>query len=304
MRPMTLADVLDGMFRLFIGHWRTYLMALGVIVVPQSFVTALAARQLGTEAGLLEQFNNPAAAQAAFQAGPDMTAVVIFAGIAGLLALFLTPYLTGVGCRIAGEAYEGGDPQPGEVLRSTLRRYGALLGVIFLQALVFLLIFALPIGIVVAGVTGGDQGLVVGGVILALFILPAAIWLGIRLALATPVVMMEGAGVVAALKRSYELVEGRWWRVFGTLLLAQIITGIVAQIASLPFSIPGELVSGWIAVVFTTLGGVLAGVVTTPLAANAQTLLYYDGRIRSEGYDLEQRFNAPPPPPRPAQPFA
>ena len=296
---MTLADILDGMFRLFLAHWRTYALALGLVVVPQSFVMALLAGEVGMGTGLLEQFNNPAAAEAMFEAGPQMWAVISLVAVSVVVGIFVTPYLTGVACRIAGEAFEGGDPQPGDVLRSTLQRYWALLAVIMLQVLIFLGIFAVPIGLIAAGAIGGNDGLAVGGGILMLFLFPLAIWLLIRLTLAVPVVVMERVGPATALRRSYSLVQGRWWRVCGTFLLAQFITAIVAQIASFPFSLPGQLFGGLFAVVFIGLGTVVAAVITTPLSANAQTLLYYDGRIRSEGYDLEvmarNQFEPPPP---------
>jgi hypothetical protein len=284
---MTLADVLDGMFRLFLSHWRTYALALGVIVVPQSFISALLVDRTGMNTGLLEQFSNPAAAEAAFEAGPELWALGGLAGISILAALFITPYLTGVACRIAGEAYEGGAPEPGDVLRSTLSRYGALLGATVLLGLVGITVLAVPLALIIGGIASdAGQFIAIGGFLMVVAV-PLMIWLLVRLSLAYPAIVMERVGPVAALKRSWELVGGRWWRVFGTVLLAQIITGIVAQIAAFPFSLPGQLFGGLFAVVFLALGTTLSAIVTTPLVANAQTLLYYDGRIRSEGYDLE-----------------
>ena len=310
MGPLTLADVLDGMFRLFLSHWRTYAIALGIVLVPQSFVMALLAGSLGMNMGILEQLNNPAATEAALQRGPELAPLIALIVISVLAALFLSPYLTGAACRIAGEAYEGRDPQPGEVARFTLRRYWSLIGVIFLQGLLFLLIFALPIGVIAAGVLGDNGGMAAAGGVLALFLFPVAIWLGVRWSLSVPTIVMEGNRPVAALRRSASLVEGRWWRVFGTLALAQFITAIVAQIAGFPFSLPGNLFSGTVATVLVAVGTTLTAIVTTPLAANAQTLLYYDGRVRTEGYDLEvmarDSFEAPPlfepPPPHQSPP--
>lgn len=303
---MTLADVLDGMFRLFLSHWRTYAIAVGLVVIPQSFLGAMLAQQMGMSTGLLEQFSNPAAAEAAFEAGPELWALAAIGGLTVLVTIFVTPYLSGVAARIAGEAYEGHDPQPGEVLRFALRRYGALLGATVLMGLIGIAFFVLPAAAIIAGTVTETQPLIVLGVILAVAAFVGLIWLLVRLTLAYPAIVMEGLGPVAALRRSFGLVGGRWWRVFGTMLLAQIITGIVSQIAAVPFSIPGQLFGGVISVILVALGSVLAAVVTTPLSANAQTLLYYDGRIRKEGFDLQMMANdigGGAPTPDPGQPF-
>ena len=288
-RPMTLADVLDGMFRLFLSNWRTYAVAVGLVVIPQSFLSAMLAHQMGMSTGLLEQLSNPAAAEATFQAGPELWALGAIGGLTILVALFVTPYVNGVACRIAGSAYEGDTPQPGEVLRFGLGRYWSLLGATVLLGLIALAVLAVPSGLLIAGGVTGNNGFLAAGGLLMVVALPLVIWFMVRLTLAYPAIVMERLGAVAALRRSYGLVAGRWWRVFGTLLLAQIITGIVSQIAAVPFSIPGQLFGGVIAVILVALGTVLASIVTTPLAANAQTLLYFDGRVRREGYDLDVR---------------
>lgn len=285
LRPLTLADVLDGMFRLFLAHWRTYALALGIVLIPQNFIVAYLSAEVFGGSGLFEQFSNPAAAEAVF-AGGDIVPFLGLIAVSLATFLFATPFLNGVACRTAAEAYQQRDPTPGSVLRYALRRYWALIGVTLLILLVPVAIFALPVASLVAGVVLEQPALaVLGGILIFLAVL-AVIWLMLSYSLAYVVVVVEGAGPVAALRRSFRLVRGRFWRVLGTLVLASIISGLVAQVAVIPFSIPGDIFGDWLGLVFTTIGGVIAAIITTPLSANAQTLLYYDGRIRVEGYDL------------------
>ena len=285
LRPLTLADVLDGMFRLFLAHWRTYTLALGVVLIPQNFVVAYLTTEVFGGTGLFEQLSNPATAEAVV-AGGDIVPFIGLIVVSLATFLFTTPFLNGVACRTAAEAYQQRDPTPGAVLRFALRRYWALIGVTLLIVLIPVAVLALPVASLVAGAVLEQPALAVLGGILIFFAVLAVIWLVLSYSLAYVVVVVEGAGPVNALRRSFRLVRGRFWRVFGTLILAAIISGLVAQVAVVPFSIPGDIFGDWLGLVFTTIGAVIAAVITTPLSANAQTLLYYDGRVRAEGYDL------------------
>ena len=96
-------------------------------------------------------------------------------------------------------------------------------------------------------------------------------------------IMLEGRkGPRNALRRSGELVRGSWWRVFGigivfVLLLIIINTGA---------SIPGFIASDSSPIVGAALIS-LAGAVVTPIGFIGATLVYFDLRIRKEGYTLE-----------------
>lgn len=298
------------MFRIFTANWRTFAIALGVILVPLYFVTSILSGVAGLNVGFLEQVTNPAAAQAAFESGPDLRAIGALVGVSLLSAIFVNPFVSGVACQIAAEAFEGGTPQPRPALQAAGRRYWALIGVTFLLGLVVLAVILVPLVLIFVGAAAESDGVAILGGFLMVVAFFVALWLGVRLSLLYPVLIVEGVGPVDALRRSYRLVKGRWWRVFGTMLLAALVTGIVAQIAALPFALPGNIFGAAIGVVFVTIGSVIAGIITTPLTANVQTLLYFDGRIRSEGYDLEVMTRdvlsggeRPAPPAAPGQPF-
>ena len=108
--------------------------------------------------------------------------------------------------------------------------------------------------------------------------------------LAAQAVIVEGYKPVGALKRSYELVKGNWWRVSwitGVILLVLIGLGLVLDA---PFALASRLVASDDATVLSTvlrfLSVVTGATVVPPVAAIASTLLYYDLRVRKENYDF------------------
>ena len=141
------------------------------------------------------------------------------------------------------------------------------------------------------------------------------VWLAMQLALAGPALLLEQIGVGAALRRSWRLVRGSWWRVFGILLLTSIIAGLGAGIVAVPFSQGGSCLAtvGRPELRGDPAGTVWApcsaaserssgGTVMTPFSAAVTSLLYIDRRMRSEGFGHRAgpgraRSRRPPTPP-------
>src|SRR5205807_5938828 len=115
------------------------------------------------------------------------------------------------------------------------------------------------------------------------------IWLGVSWSLAFPVLVAEGARGTDALRRSFRLVRGRWWPTFGALALAFLFQLFLGLIVGIPL---GLLTANWdsgsaAAIVLTAVVSVLSSVITTPFMAAVLVLIYFDLRVRKEGFDLE-----------------
>jgi hypothetical protein len=83
-----------------------------------------------------------------------------------------------------------------------------------------------------------------------------------------PVIVIERSGVLASFGRSRELVRGRGWHVFGTLVIVYIIMLVVNIILGLIFAaLPRVLGYG--------LSSVIAGTLISPFLALVVTLVYY-----------------------------
>jgi hypothetical protein len=123
--------------------------------------------------------------------------------------------------------------------------------------------------------------------------------------------VVEQLGPVAAIQRSFGLVRRRFWPVLGVVLLSVVLYGTVSYL----FSLAGSLFS-WAGSVFTLLGGqtsvgvpgaasvissTLTSIVVQPFIAAVLIVLYFDLRVRAEGYDLRvmatELGDGPPPPP-------
>ena len=101
-------------------------------------------------------------------------------------------------------------------------------------------------------------------------------------------IIIEEQGPWSALGRSRKLVSGSWWRVLGILLLISILVSIFRMIIYYPLAIlilklwghfTGQIVSAILNVSLCFL--------FLPFSLIANTLLYYDLRIRKENLDLK-----------------
>jgi len=142
------------------------------------------------------------------------------------------------------------------------RRLGAMLGAGILASLAIGGIVAVAVSVAALSWVGWIL-LVVGSC--------ASIYLMIRWIFVLPAALLEGLGPTAALSRSSALVKKNWWRVLGITLVVALISAAISLILGM---IP-------------TVGAILASILVTPIYMIASTLLYYDLRVRKEGYSLE-----------------
>lgn len=139
----------------------------------------------------------------------------------------------------------------------------------------------------------------IAGPLFPAFILPPVlIYFMVRWSLVLQIVSLERPGSArATLRRSSALVKGNWWRVLGTVIVLYIIT--IAFM--LPFLLPlfsrisggvrgtGEILSA-ISDTFSAyqaIWTIIGSILLTPIFVIGTTLLYYDLRVRKEGYDLK-----------------
>lgn len=200
--------------------------------------------------------------------GPS-SAVVAVAVVLGAVAiligfLIVTPLVTGATTKALSERYLGREVTIGAALRTAWSKLGALLLTQFI------------VGIVVF----------VG---LILLIVPGVLWM-CSYALVAPVAVLETTNLSEIRYRSWELVSGYRGKVFGILLVIvvlELLLGGAGGLLSLGFE-DGSRAAAVFDAGFTSLIGVLL----LPLQTIAVTLLYYDLRIRKEGFDLDMLSQA------------
>jgi hypothetical protein len=191
----------------------------------------------------------------------------------------------------AAEAYvHGRSRQPGPALRRALTRAGSLvLGNLLAYLIMAGGVVAAFVGMAVLMplVTAGGAG--AGGyaalvVLLALLMIGSLVWFLValpRYVNVTAIVMLEGAGPWAAVRRSRELARGSALRILGLLAIIGVLFLVVL------FTI-GGLLGGFVE--NSTVTGMISSFLLIPVYPVFGTLftaLYYDLRIRREGYDIE-----------------
>lgn len=249
-RARSATEIVDGTFRLYREHFVSFLTLSTLVYLP---MIALMIPLLGVMNGTTD---DPGAMG------------LTFLGLM-LISMLWYPVMWGALMLSASERYLGRDIETGEAVRRAFGKFGALLGSWIVKWLLIVIGFFL---------------LIVPGFyfIARYFAIPAT-------------VLFENRGVGDSLGRSSQLSIGLKGRILGTLALAwAILFGIVFAISMVVGIIMGVAMvrSGGTTMTGTSsllmqLPGIFSYILGLPVIVIAETLLYYDARIRQEGYDIE-----------------
>jgi len=131
------------------------------------------------------------------------------------------------------------------------------------------------------------------GVATIFFIIPG-IYVAVMWSMAIPVTMLEGGGVSFSTKRSQELTKNNRGRIFIIYILVALLALVVALVLQFVLRLVAVAVAHGNTSLFLTLtqalsaiGSFLSTSLVGSLATIALTLIYYDLRVRKEGFDLQ-----------------
>ncbi|MEN6357355.1 MAG: glycerophosphoryl diester phosphodiesterase membrane domain-containing protein [Armatimonadota bacterium] len=123
-----------------------------------------------------------------------------------------------------------------------------------------------------------------------------AVYAGTKLFLLEPAFILEAKGGFKSMGRSMSLTKGYFWKIFGLLIIVGIALGLIIMILVGP--VYGiyilKLSRGEVSTSLAVLSSILLTVVGTlavPIPAILSILIYYDIRVRKEGFDLELLAN-------------
>jgi hypothetical protein len=305
LRPLSPGEILDGAFAVM--RWNP-----GAVFGPSAIVGAIS----GVVSAVVTYLAFSGFTLSDVSARVGSAAVGSGAGM--LVSLVLSAGLTGMVAAAVGRGMFGRRETAAEVWRAVRPRIWALLAAVLLGSVAVAVIWLGVIAVAVAAGTavaaGGQGGAgVLAGIGIGLVGTALAAFFWIRLSLALPAVMLENAGPLRGLRRSWRLVRRGWWRVFGITLLTAITVAVVNALISAPFDIAGNLVSGalgesggpaLVPTIIVSIGVVIALAATTPVTSCVIVLLYTDMRMRREGMDIAARAGLAPPGQYPAPPGA
>jgi hypothetical protein len=281
LKPMEMGEVLDGAFTLYRRHFGLFLkLSVSVMWLPIALGVYLRLRFMGR--------------------GPEqMIAVVQDHLLVGILVLLFVAVaytlagllLTAGSIHIISASYLGREPTLGEALSLGAERILPLFLVAVGKALlIFMIGIAGALGVGVLAALGKVAGTAVS-VLLSLAGGGALIWFVIYVAcgygLTTPVIVLEElSSSFDAFGRSWELTRKFKLKLLGLGIIAYLIANVV------PSAFVGGI-GGYAALANPGLQPAvvvvssLLPIVLAPILPCVFTLLYYDLRVRREGFDLQ-----------------
>jgi Membrane domain of glycerophosphoryl diester phosphodiesterase len=297
LRPLTLGEILDGAFTAIRWNPKTILASSAVVATVSAVLVALVSYVVQRWAltnvhvsGSSTQLNTGA-----------VVALVAVGGITAIVVAFANLLLTGVLTVAVGQGVLGRKETLASAWQATRPRIWRLIGMLLLAAVFLVGGWLLAIGLsVLVGVLLGEGahlpavGILVG-VVCGLTAWVFSVIVLVRWSVAIPVVMLERKGPLKSLGRSWRLVRRSSWRVFGMLLVTELVVGIAAELINAPFAAASGGFSALTShaqqvnvggLFLTAVGQIIASTLTAPLLAGVIVLLYADLRMRREGLDI------------------
>lgn len=294
MRPQRFFDLLDGVFRLYRQRWKKIWIILFIILGAPYAVAEVAALRS-------EDPSNPLAVVDGN--GENWLFILLSVVIYLLIGLIFSPLLKAGMIMIASNRLqESPDRSAKEYLKQIGRSSVPVVLTLLLQYLLLgagwliaALLWAIPFSLLALAIGGWQIPLVIAGFFFMCTVGVGSLWVSTRLTLTLPIVVDEGISYFPALKRSWQLTKGSFWKIFGLSIIVGIISNIFFMISGGSSEIAKELFltssMSWLGVLLTLLSTFLI-CLPTPLQSILYTLLYFDCRARKEGTDLDDDLNA------------
>ncbi len=291
LRPLSVGDIIDRILRLIRAN---FVLFIGIALIPD-----LIAEILQRASGLSQTldpndlgrlFNpggpGPVSPRQLQQANSGAVIAVVIVSIAVSIIQY-GALSEAIGQRYLGrtitfrEAYRRG-------LRATPRLVlsGLAIGATFIAVF---LIFAVALAVLNSS-AAATVGIGLFGILGFFFVLP---WAVLSLAVVGPAVVLERLGPIAAIRRSFHLMDKARLRTLGLYILIWIISIILGLIFGIVFLV-SFVTDPTIRSVLQSIASVASSVISGPLVYGAAVILYYDLRVRKEAFDLQLAAEALP----------
>ena len=258
LRPMTLGEVLDRTFALY---RQNFLLFAGISALPHlllllfRFALLLSGRaKVMTPAG-------------GTSSSTDIGSAVLAAIGGGLFSLLILGLVQAATVSAVSDLYLGRETS---VRASYLRAKGQVLPVIGIIIMCYL---ATVVGLIL---------LIIPGIILAC-----------RLTLSVPAAIVEQTSPIRSMERSMELTKGHAMQIFLLFVLVFFIAFAVAALFQFPVfflafnATKTKQAMSIGASAYTYLAEFVSQVVVGPVGTIAYALMYYNLRVRKEGFDIQ-----------------
>ena len=295
LRPLRVGEIVSGSIGLVTRYWRTVLTVSAAVAALSQLMVALVTAGLPATSGKLTLGSSGDPSADLHRALVSLGDIAPFAGATGAISLFAGTLAAAGLATVASKAVMGKPASPAEAWRAVRSRLLSLIGLsLITTCATFGILAASAAPCLIANATHSSDAAISASALLMLPGSAVALWLCTSMGLAAPALVLERQDIRAALTRSFRLVHGAWWRVFGVTLLVTILTGLVSVIIALPFTVADLIANGVgsdgtsvSSLLLTAIGGFIGAALTLPVTAGCSALLYIDQRIRREALDLE-----------------
>ena len=280
IRPRSAIEIVDAAVSLFRDNFKT--MAVIGLAGSLPFVAAIVAGvgMFGALANPQEFFKNPTAVV------PGMIAF-------GVVMMFWMAVVDGALTFAAAEAYHGRNPSPADAFRGAMGKGMSLVAGNLLRMLI---VGGLG-GIAAIGVAIAANANAFIAVIIGIGVAVLMVHLLARTFAITSAIVIEDTSASEGVNRSFFLSKDATLRIFGIACLCLFIYGSVQGIGS---ALVQALVTAVLRSPIVAMAvGNLVTMVVYPFLNIAIMVLYYDQRVRKEGYDLDVLTSAIPAPTAP-----
>lgn len=262
LRPLGVGEMVDAAIRLYRTNFLTLIKISAVILGPIGLIQIVATIAVGPVDLLSLAVVDP-------EANPmdifePLIPIYTVLAVTSLLSFLGSVLVEGASLTVLAHHYRGEDVDWTTSLRVGWGRFLPLIAATILVSL------------------GSGFGLI--------FCLVPGIFLFTMWSVTPAALVTERVGPIAAMGRSYQLVRGRFWPVLGAIVLAYLlymianqIIGVVTGVTTILGSMNGEQIS----FLPSVIGSSLVSIIAAPFLAAMVTVIYFDLRVRKEGYDLE-----------------
>jgi hypothetical protein len=290
---MSVGEWLDATFTLYRRNFALIASISAVVQIPYALLTWLLFALTGVATFVRSPFASLSGqtitqAQAQHLLNSYIGVFAVSVGLVLVSLLVIVPLGEAATTRAVSDRYLDRPSSLLAAYRAAWGRLGALIAMIciligaYLGSILVITVLAVLLGRVGAGGLGALIALL--GI---LTLIPTLIFVYVRTVVAVPAIVLERASGWHGLQRSWQLIRGRFWPTFGRVALLALIAGIISSVIGAIFELPGSAIDPNNSFVFDQVASAIAAVFVGPITYIGVTLLYYDIRIRKEGFDIE-----------------
>lgn len=307
LRPLSVGDILDHAIRIYRRNFAPLVLIVAIISLPYTAIQFV-----------LTLLTNPFLLGFARNASPispsELNTSLALAGqLVGflfmLLYVFAAIFQSGALTAFVSEKFLGRAITVRQAYRRAVQHWLALLIATVLLTLVFVALFGalcslwvVPfLGIGALGSTLDSESSAAFGLFSLMFcclllpMLSVGVFFSVRWAFFVQAIVLENYNSTGGLGRSWKLGKGSFWRILFVLAaLTLLVLGLNLGFYLLALTLAMALQSPILIAAFVSVSLQLVNILVTPLQFSVLTILYYDLRVRKEGFDLQMQMQRLP----------